>query len=157
MQIKNIEGLRVSEIQQLVQQGGKFVVFPYTISIILATFKRSSDIYFIRPGEGTIKYSIGFVLLNFIMGWWGIPWGPIYTLGAIGSHISGGKKVTQEVLSELIQNDPEANTSTYNINGNVSSNTASNENAYGINNMSNSSNTDSNNTDSNASDYNIPR
>ena len=49
MEIKNIEGLRVSQVRDLVQQGGKFVVFPYTVSFILMTLKRSSDIYFIRP------------------------------------------------------------------------------------------------------------
>lgn len=47
MQIKNIEGLSVSQIKQLVNDGGKFVVFPYTVSIVLATFKKSSSLYFI--------------------------------------------------------------------------------------------------------------
>ncbi|WP_281235107.1 hypothetical protein [Flavobacterium gelatinilyticum] len=122
MLIKNIEGLRVSQIRDLVDQGGKFVVFPYTISFILMTLKRSSDIYFIRPGENTFKYSYGYVLLNFFIGWWGFPWGPIYTIGSLYHHIVGGKDFTQVVMSELIQHDPEANTSTYNIGGVVSSN-----------------------------------
>lgn len=125
MKIKNTEGLSVSQIRDLVQQGGKFVIFPYTISFLIMTLKRSSDIYFIRPDENTFKYSYGYVLLNLIVGWWGIPWGPIYTIGALYNHVTGGKDFTEAVLSELIQNDPEANTSTYNIGGVVSSNSES--------------------------------
>lgn len=126
MEIKNIDGLRVSQIRDMVQQGGKFVVFPYTVSFILVTLRRSSDIYFIKADENTIKYSYGFVLLNLIIGWWGIPWGPIYTIGAAYHHIIGGKNLTQEVMSHLTQHDPEANTNTYNINGVESSNQAGN-------------------------------
>ena len=126
MEINNINGLSVSEIKQLVQQGGKFVLFPYTISFVLMTLKRNSSIYFIRPNEGTFKYSYGYVLLNLLVGWWGIPWGPIYTIGALYNHIIGGKEYTQLVLSELIQNDPQANTSTYGINDMI---TATQENS----------------------------
>jgi hypothetical protein len=122
MEIKYIEGLSVSQIREMVRQGGKFVIFPYTISFIIMTLKRSSDIYFIRPDENTFKYSFGYFFLNLLLGWWGIPWGPIYTIGALYSHITGGKDLTQEVMSHLIQHDPQANTSTYNINGVVSSN-----------------------------------
>ena len=116
MLIKNIEGLSVSQIKELVNKGGKFVIFPYTISFVIMTLKRSSDIYFIREDENSFKYSYSYVMLNFFIGWWGLPWGPIYTIGALYNHIIGGKDITQAVLSELIQNDPEADTSTYNIN-----------------------------------------
>lgn len=116
MLIKNIDGLSVSQIKELVNKGGKFVIFPYTISFVIMTLKRSSDIYFIRPEENSFKYSYSYVLLNFFIGWWGLPWGPIYTIGALYNHIIGGKDLTQLVLEDLIQNDPEADTSTYNIN-----------------------------------------
>jgi hypothetical protein len=116
MRINNIEGLSVSQIREMVNDGGKFVYFPFTISIIIMTFNRSSDIYFIRSGENTIKYSFGYVLLNFFFGWWSFPWGPINTIGCIYRHILGGKDITQPVLSDLIQNDPEADTASYGIN-----------------------------------------
>ena len=104
------------------QQGGKFVIFPYTVSFLIMTLKRSSDVYFIRPNENTFKYSYGFILINLIVGWWGLPWGPIYTIGALCNHITGGKDFTQAVMGDLLQNDTEANTSTYNIGSVLSSN-----------------------------------
>jgi hypothetical protein len=130
--IKNIDGLSVAQIQSMVNQGGKFVVFPYTISILVMTFQRSSDIYFIQPGEGTAKYSWGFALINLVLGWWGFPWGPIYTIGAIHKHIIGGKEVTAEVLPHLIQNDPNANTSTYNVGGNTSQGNNASSGGYNV-------------------------
>lgn len=124
MKIKNIDGLSVSEIRAIVNDGGRFVFFPYTISVVLATFKRASSIYLIRPYEKSFKYSYKHVITNGVVGWWGIPWGPIYTIGSIYDHMKGGKDVTDVVMSELLQHDPEANTSTYNIAGVASSNAA---------------------------------
>lgn len=116
MQIKNIDGLSLSQIKEKVDRGGKFVIFPFTISFVIMTLRRSSDIYFIQNDENSFKYSYPYALMNFFIGWWGVPWGPIYTIGAIHKHIIGGKDVTALVLSDLIQNDPDADTSTYNIN-----------------------------------------
>lgn len=135
MEIKNIQGLKVAEIKQLVNQGARFVIFPYTVSLILMTLKRNSSIYFIRPGENSLKYSYSHVGVNLILGWWGIPWGPIYTIGSAYSHIVGGKDVTQIVLSELIQNDPDADTNTYVINDILNQNKGSvntNEQTYNM-------------------------
>jgi hypothetical protein len=99
--IKNVEGLSVAEMNNELNNGAKFVVFEYCISILVMTFKRSSDIYFIRAGESTTKYSISFTLISLFFGWWGIPWGPIYTIGAFITNGSGGKNVTNEVLSSM--------------------------------------------------------
>jgi len=100
-EIKNIEGLSTDDINRELNNGGKFVVFQYCISIIIMSFKRSSDIYFIKSGESTVKHSIGLTLLTLVFGWWGIPWGPIYSIGAIYSNLSGGKDVTQEILNSM--------------------------------------------------------
>ena len=99
--IKNIEGLSIQEINNELSNGAKFVVFQYCFSIIIMTFKRSSDVYFIKAGESTASHSIGFTLLTFILGWWGIPWGPIYSIGALYTNFTGGKNVTQEVLHSM--------------------------------------------------------
>jgi len=114
----------VPQIKAIVEDGGRFVFFPYTISIGVATFKRASSIYLVRSGERSIKHSYKHVLTNAVVGWWGIPWGPIYTINCMYHQFSGGRDVTYDVMSHLIQHDPQADTSTYNINGMVSSNTS---------------------------------
>lgn len=99
--IKNIDGYTTEQLRQAVARGGKFVYFSYTISIAVMTFKRASSIVFIPEGESTFKHRAGYSAVNLVMGWWGIPWGPIYTIGAMATNMSGGKDVTAEVVSQL--------------------------------------------------------
>ena len=97
--IKGIEGMTNEQINLELLKGGKFVIFSYCFSIIIMTFRRSSDIYFIKQGESTVSKSIGYTLLTLVVGWWGIPWGPIYSIGALFTNLSGGKDITQEILN----------------------------------------------------------
>lgn len=101
MKIKNLEGLTTDQINRELAQGARFVIFQYTISIIVMTFRRSSDIYFIRAGEnGTVK-GLPYTFLTFVLGWWGIPWGPVYSIGSLVNNLSGGKNITKEVLASV--------------------------------------------------------
>ena len=65
------------------------------------TFKRSSSIYFIRARDGTVGKSLGFTLISLLLGWWGVPWGPIFTVESLFINLRGGKDVTQEVIASL--------------------------------------------------------
>ena len=101
MKIIGIDGMTGEQINAELQRGGKFVIYQYCISILILTFKRSSDIYFIKSGESALGRGLGFSLLTFLLGWWGIPWGPIYTIGALVTNFRGGKDVTQEVVATI--------------------------------------------------------
>jgi len=90
------------ELQQELQQGGKFVMYQYCISILILTFKRSSNVYFIRFEENAIVKGLPFTLLSLLLGWWGIPWGPIYTIQAVWNNFKGGKDVTKEILASMM-------------------------------------------------------
>lgn len=99
MEIKGLENTTPEQLSQEVMRGAKFVVFEYCISLLFVTFKRGSGVYFVRPGESTIGRSIPFTLLSLVLGWWGFPWGPIYTIGAFITNFGGGKDVTWEVMN----------------------------------------------------------
>lgn len=101
MKIKNINGLSASDLQQQVSDGGRFVYFAYTISLIIVTFRDVSGVYLIRSGENTAGKSFLFTVVSFLLGWWGIPWGPKYTIGAIRTNWKGGKDVTDEVMDVI--------------------------------------------------------
>jgi hypothetical protein len=90
------------ELQQELQQGGKFVVYQYCISVLILTFKRSSNVYFIRHEENAVIKGLPFTLLSLVLGWWGIPWGPIYTVQSVWVNFSGGKDVTQQIMPSLV-------------------------------------------------------
>jgi hypothetical protein len=93
--------MTLADLNLELQKGGKFVVYMYCISVILLTFKRSSDVYFIRAGENAWVKGLGYTLLSLVAGWWGIPWGPVFTIQALWTNLSGGKDVTQEIVAHL--------------------------------------------------------
>ena len=101
LKIHGIENLSTEQINAELQRGAKFVVFQYCISILVMSFKRSSGIYFVPAGTGTAGKSAGFCGLSLLLGWWGIPWGPIWTIGTVFKNLSGGVDVTGNVLSAL--------------------------------------------------------
>lgn len=100
MAIKNLEGLSTDDINRELSHGAKFVVYHYSISIIVMTFRRSSDIYFVKAGENATLKGIPYTLISLFLGWWGIPWGPIYTIGSLYTNLCGGKNVTQEIVKK---------------------------------------------------------
>ncbi|MDR3182094.1 MAG: hypothetical protein LBT89_04095 [Planctomycetaceae bacterium] len=101
MIIKNIEGMSAKELNQELEKGGKFVIFQYCVSVLVLTFKRGSHIYFIRSGESGFQYGIGCTVTTLLFGWWGFPWGPIYSIASLITNFRGGKDVTQEVIAAL--------------------------------------------------------
>ena len=82
-----------------VEAGGRYVVFSYCISVVILTFKRSSDVVFLQRDEDGAGLAIAYSALSGTLGWWGIPWGPIWTIAALISNARGGRDVTLEVLS----------------------------------------------------------
>ncbi len=99
--IRGIEGMKQGELEFEIQRGAKFVLFQYCISIIVLTFRRPSDVYFIRQGENALAKGLRFTLLSLVAGWWGIPWGPIYTIQSIYNNSRGGKDVSQAIVNSL--------------------------------------------------------
>ncbi|PBJ12233.1 hypothetical protein [Flavobacterium sp. ACN6] len=111
MKTNNIEGLTMFEINVLVQQGGRFIIFPNTISKLMKKFK-ASNVYFIRPEENTFKYALKHFFRNLSAGWRIFPYGPIYVVKSFYYLIKGGRDYTQIILSELNKNNPVYNPDT---------------------------------------------
>jgi len=65
------------------------------------SFKRASAVHFVKQGESTIRPALLYSLISFFVGWWGIPWGPSWTIHSIYKNLSGGKDMTKEVLVAL--------------------------------------------------------
>jgi hypothetical protein len=83
-------------IQEDIERGGKFKKYSYTISILVLTMK-NEDIFYI-PSECVNPKKAGIRnLISLTLGWWGFPWGPIYTFQSISTNNSGGKDVTVDV------------------------------------------------------------
>ncbi len=78
--IKKTSNLSIEEIITDINKGGKFISYGYCVSIVALTFRLTSSPYFIKSTELPSKYRLKYNILSLLFGWWGLPWGPIYTL-----------------------------------------------------------------------------
>ena len=101
MQIRGVGNLSPSELDAYLAAGGRFVFYEVCISLVVATLRRPSAVYLLRPGELGIVRGLPFTLVSLLLGWWGIPWGFVYTPLAIITNFSGGRDVTAQVRSDL--------------------------------------------------------
>jgi hypothetical protein len=106
MKIVGTEGLTNAQIQEELQRGARFVMYQYCISVIVLSFRRSSDIHFIRAGHGSVSRGLGFSFLSLLLGWWGIPWGPIWTIQSLWVNFGGGRDVTNQVVAAATASRP---------------------------------------------------
>jgi hypothetical protein len=101
MPIYGIDKLTLRQVEQELSDGGCFVFYEYCISLVFVTLRRPTGIYFLRANDTGLLRGIPFVLISLLLGWWGLPWGVIYTPLTIFTNLSGGHDVTTEVWSLL--------------------------------------------------------
>lgn len=101
--ISGLRGMSLSDIQTEVQRGGVFVRYQFCISVLVMTFKRSSGIYFIKGGHSRVGPGVAYSFISLICGWWGIPWGPIWTITTVSTNFGGGKDITAAVIGAMNQ------------------------------------------------------
>ena len=97
--IKGTSGMSPQELTFEIQRGGRFVIFQYCISLLVITFKRNSPVMFLRAGENAVVKGLPYTLISLVLGWWGIPWGFIYTPQVIYKNFNGGIDVTAAILN----------------------------------------------------------
>lgn len=61
------------------------------LSFLVITVKVPSRFHIVGH-ESSLGAACLFTLVSLIFGWWGIPWGPIYTIQSIFSNLNGGHK-----------------------------------------------------------------
>lgn len=98
MKIVGIEGMSEEQLQEELANGAKLVYFEYAFSIVVMTFKRSSPLTFIKKDDNAFLKGLAYTILSLVVGWWGFPWGPIYTIGAVINNCRGGRDVTSHFM-----------------------------------------------------------
>jgi hypothetical protein len=101
--IVGAQGLTWDEIASEVRRGGRLVVFQYCISVGVLTFIRPSKVHLVRSGDSAVAKGWTYTLLSMVAGWWGFPWGFIYTPLAVASNLGGGTNVTASLVGHLLQ------------------------------------------------------
>jgi hypothetical protein len=96
--IQGLERMSDEELHLELQRGGRFVFYPFCISILVMSFRRSSSVRFLKAGDGDWGSRLGFAALSLALGWWGFPWGFIWTPICLWQTLSGGKDITAQVV-----------------------------------------------------------
>ncbi len=101
MHIRGIDNLTSNELEAELARGGRFVFYEYCISLIIITLRRPTDIFLLRAGSNRVIRGLPYTFVSLVFGWWGIPWGIIYTPLTLITNLSGGRDVTEEVMTML--------------------------------------------------------
>jgi hypothetical protein len=97
MRIDGIDNLTVEELEADLAAGGRFVFYEYCISFVILTLRCPTRIRYLRSGEFGVLPGLPWVLLSLLLGWWGLPWGIIYTPLTMFTNLCGGQDVTDQV------------------------------------------------------------
>jgi len=96
--------LTLDELKKKIDSGSRFIIFQYCISVFFAvTLKRFSPVIFINPDERLSKYYKRYNILSLIFGWWGLPWGPVYTIKYVNFNKKGGIDYTEEIMLNITE------------------------------------------------------
>jgi hypothetical protein len=71
--------------------------YVFTFSLITLSFRVPSRFYIIGQ-ENTGFVNLIYTSLNLLLGWWGIPMGPIFTIQSLYTNLKGGNRVTVESI-----------------------------------------------------------
>lgn len=71
----------------------KYVIYRYAISLWVVTFYRASRAYRVSSKRDAILRGLPYSFLSLLLGWWGIPWGPIRTIESLIVNLGGGETV----------------------------------------------------------------
>lgn len=93
--------MKHGELDFEIQRGAKFVLFGVLHFHRYPHFPAAFRYLFLRQGENPVVKALPSNLLSLVAGWWGIPWGPIYTIQSVYNNSRGGKDVTEAVVNSL--------------------------------------------------------
>jgi hypothetical protein len=99
--IQGVRGMTIAAVRSAVSGGARFRAFPYCESWLIVSFRRISDPVLVKPGEAMLRAGGTQVLHSLLFGWWGFPWGPIWTVSTIWRTLHGGIDVTDAVMADL--------------------------------------------------------
>jgi len=102
MRIRGVENLSREQLDAELALGGRFVFYEYCLSVLFATSRRPSDVYFLKAEDLGIVRGLPYAALSFCFGWWGIPFGLLYTPMTIFTNLCGGRELSEQAALEVL-------------------------------------------------------
>ncbi|HSI20107.1 MAG TPA: hypothetical protein VLA04_00055 [Verrucomicrobiae bacterium] len=80
---------------------GRVVDYSYTLSAIAVSMGLHSGLHYRRSYLAGVLQSLPYSFVSLFFGWWGFPWGPLFTISALGINLTGGNNKTKEFLDDV--------------------------------------------------------
>lgn len=96
------EGMTLGDVELDVLKGGRFLRYYWNISIIVLSFRKSTALTYVRSDCSAGRGALGYGMVSLFFGWWGFPWGIVYTPLSLWHNTRGGSDHTQEVLKACL-------------------------------------------------------
>ena|SRR5581483_1523443 len=90
------EELTTAQLETELAAGARLVFFEYCISLLIISLRRPTRVYVVGPGEWAWVRGLPYTVLSLLLGWWGLPWGIIYTPIVVLTNLAGGCDVTEQ-------------------------------------------------------------
>ena len=94
--------MNLAQVEEDVMRGGRFRVFVWNFSALIVSFRRASPLSYTRSTDVVGAKAWCWSIPSMILGWWGFPWGIIFTITSLYRNCHGGRDLTQEVLSATL-------------------------------------------------------
>ena len=95
-------------VVKAVMAGKRYVIYPYVASLLVLTFRRNmGSVRLVETGNWPMGPLFGAATITTFFGWWGFPWGIIWSPLALFNLWCGGRDATKEILTDVV-GGPEA-------------------------------------------------
>jgi hypothetical protein len=86
-----------------VMAGKRYVTYPYVVSILVMSFRRTmGGVRVVETGAWPVGPLFGAALVSGFFGWWGFPWGLVWTPLILHNLWRGGRDATREILTNIV-------------------------------------------------------
>jgi len=86
--------------------GKRYVVYQYAMSFVLYGFMHHTRIHMASSRKHAILKGLPWTLVSFLLGWWSLPGGPIFTVQCLINNLRGGLDVSGNILDHIRSQDP---------------------------------------------------
>jgi hypothetical protein len=93
----------IANVVDFVMAGNRFVTIPYVFSMLVLTFRRNmGGVHTVRTGHWPIGQMVQAAIVTSWFGWWGFPFGIIYSILSCYYLFRGGRDATKEILEKTV-------------------------------------------------------
>jgi hypothetical protein len=86
-----------------VMAGRRYVTYPFVVSLLVISFNRNiGGLRTVANGQWPVGPVFGAALVTILFGWWGFPWGIVWTPLALYYLWLGGRDSTKDILTAEI-------------------------------------------------------